>query len=115
MTLARDYRRAARPRAGRPPRPANDIRVPLSSMSKEERVRELLIAMVPQWYVAKGGPNPYELGGLERAFHSVRPLTPKLRDLRRWMNSNFSRWVEELPQTPSPSSYASITEEIAMY
>ena len=84
-------------------------------MSKEEWVRELLIAMVPQWYVAKGGPNPYELGGSERAFHSVRPLTPKLGELRRWMNSNFSRWVNELPQTPSPSSYASITEEIALY
>lgn len=78
----------------------------LELKSKEEWVRELLIAMVPRWYVAKGGPNQYELGGLERAFHSVRPLTPKLRDLRQWMNSNFNRWVDELPQTPSLSSYA---------
>jgi hypothetical protein len=83
-------------------------------MSQEERVRELLIGMVPQWYKADGGPSAYRLGGQKRSFVS-RPLTPKLGDLLEWMNANFKRWVDELPLVPTPSAYAKITEEIALY
>ena len=75
-----------------------------------ERVRSLIIGMVPQWYAADGGPYGIDLGGRTRAFYSQRPLTPELSKLCTWMNEQFERGVGELPEIPMPSAYDDFSE-----
>lgn len=79
-----------------------------------EKVRELLIGTVPQWYRAEAGPFGYALRDTKKTFYSTRKLTPSLEALYRWMNTKLGTWAGSLPDFVTPSVYAQITEEVAL-
>ena len=83
----------------------------------EEIVMETAVSTVPQWYSSEYANHTHELSIDEAVFRfrSLNPLTPMLRMLQSYIQTNLDGWLSRMPAIPTPRALQQVEEDIAVH